>query len=107
MSRQCWIAEVKPEYMEQYIDIHVNVWPEIVRVIKESGVRDEQIYFYKNFSIVFWDCDDLEAAVKFQDATEIFEKWNTTIRPWLKGPFVTLKKIFDINEQLAGFLRQD
>ena len=93
--------------MQEYIDIHINVWPEIIKVIKQSGIKDEVIYYYKNFSIVFWESDDLDGAVKFQNATKIFEEWNQTIRPWFNVPFVSLTKIFDVNQQLAGVLTQD
>jgi L-rhamnose mutarotase len=113
-NRYCLIIELKPEYVEEYCDIHRKAWPELLRAIKDAGAEELLIWNYKNFSIVYYECDDLDAVYEKLGGTEIAKKWNTTVGPWFaESPTLdgsdsvgTLEKIFDLNQQLEGGLEQ-
>lgn len=34
------IVKLKPEFVEQYKEYHANVWPEVLKQIKECQIRD-------------------------------------------------------------------
>ncbi len=44
-KRYCIIIEVKEEHIEEYIKIHKEPWAEMIEAIRESGIKDEIIYF--------------------------------------------------------------
>lgn len=46
MKRYCLTLNLKndPELIQEYIEHHRNVWPEIKKSITDSGITDMQIY---------------------------------------------------------------
>ena len=34
------IVKLRPEFVQQYKDCHANVWPEVLKQIRECGIRD-------------------------------------------------------------------
>ena len=34
------IVKLRPEFVEQYKEYHANVWPEVLKQIRECGIRD-------------------------------------------------------------------
>lgn len=40
------IVKLKPEFVEKYKEYHANVWPEVLKQIKECGIRDcEKLHY--------------------------------------------------------------
>ena len=110
MKHYCMIAEVRPEYQQQYIDDHKNPWPELLKAIKESGIEEEVLFFHKNQTIIFFRCRDdapLNHCIAWQKQQEIIKKWDIAMAPMFSTEFVFPEKIFDLNQQLAGELQQD
>ncbi len=113
LKRYCLVIEVKEEFIGQYCDIHKNPWPEILDAIKDAGVKDMLIWNYKNLSIVYYECDDINRVYEELGKLEITKKWNATVTPWFKespaldgsGNVQTCEKIFDLNQQLKGKLQ--
>ncbi len=106
MRKYCIVIEIKEEFLEAYIDIHKNAWPELLKTIKDAGAKEEVIYNYKNLSIVFFECDDLDELYKKLGGSEVVKKWDDTVGPWFKSAFIYPEKIFDLNQQLDGKLEQ-
>ncbi|MCL2111216.1 MAG: L-rhamnose mutarotase [Clostridiales bacterium] len=110
MKKYLIVAEVKPEHLEEYIDIHINVWPEMLEAVHDAGYTNEAIWIFKNYSIIYLECpddkdhDDLNAALR---ATDVCKKWDLTVGPWFAGGFEQCPKVFDLTQQLAGELRKD
>ena len=38
------VVEVKPEFVDKYKDLHANVWPEVLEVIKKSNIQNYSIF---------------------------------------------------------------
>jgi len=114
MKRYCIIIEIQEKHLEEYIDIHKNAWPEVLQAIKDSGAENLIIYNYKNFSILFYECEDIDDFYETYGKTEIAGKWNAVVHKWFEespvldgsGTVDTLEKIFDLKQQLAGKLEQ-
>ena len=110
MKHYCMIAEVKPEHQQAYIDEHKNCWPELLKVIKDSGIEEEIIYFHKNQTIVFFRCRDdapLRACTALQNGKDATKRWDILMRPMFETEFVFPEKVFDLNQQLGDGLVQD
>ena len=108
------MLEIKPEYLDKYIEIHENAWSELLEVSSRAGAENEIIYIYKNFSIVFFECEDIDAFYEAFGKSEVAERWNNVTGPYIfKGPIIdgtgkveTLRKIYDLKQQLNGKLLQ-
>ncbi len=114
MKRYCVVRVLKEEHVQDYVDLHRNAWPEILRAIEECGCRDLIIYRYGRLAILFFECEDLNAFYERYGALEIVRKWNAVVDPWVaESPPLdgsagvdSLEKIFDFRQQLDGRLGQ-
>jgi L-rhamnose mutarotase len=107
MKKYCIVIEIKPEYAEEYVRIHNHPWQEMLEAIREAGFTNEVIYYYKNQSIIFLECEDYEACNATLRASEICKKWDVTVCPWFAADPAMPPKIFDLNQQLEGVLLPD
>ena len=113
-KRYCLVIELKEEFTNDYCDIHRNPWPELLDAIKDAGAKELLIWNYKNMSIVYYECDDLDKFYERLGKLEVTEKWNATVGPWFSeaptfdgsGNIQSLEKIFDLNQQLTGKLKK-
>jgi len=50
MKRICYTLNLKNKksLIKEYIDHHNNVWPEIIRSMKDSGIVNAEIYNFSN-----------------------------------------------------------
>jgi L-rhamnose mutarotase len=109
MNKYCVVLEIKPEYLEDYKEVHRHVWKDLLKSIKDSGVKEEVMFFYKNLAIVYFEADDLNKSYEIQRKSVELEKgWDDLVGPWIsKGEYKPgtyeldfLEKVFDLNEQL-------
>ena len=110
MKKYCTIITVKPEHMQDYVDLHKNAWPEILEAIESAGAENLVIFRWENRSIVFFECDDLDEFYVSYGKTDACRRWNAVTTPWFddsptldgSGSVDNLEKIFDYKEQLAA-----
>ena len=112
LKRYCLVIELKEENMEEYKKIHMNPWTEILEAIKSAEVEELLIWSYRNFSIVYYKCNDINRVYSELGKLDAVKRWNKTVSPWVKssptldgsGNVDTLQKIFDLKQQLKGKL---
>lgn len=114
MGKYCLYLELKPEYVEQYIERHKKLHEideGLLRTLREAGVEEEVIFIYKNTSLIFLETDDLDKFYEYQKRySEEKGEWRPEeAQKMLKTPvtnaagefeFPSLEKVFDLNEQL-------
>jgi L-rhamnose mutarotase len=83
MERMCRIIKIRPEIIPEYKRIHAEVWPEILKAIAKSNVKNYSIFLREpeNLLISYWeyhgtnyvqDMEDIKRAPRMQ------EWWNLT-----------------------------
>ena len=113
-KRYCFVIEINEDQMEDYVAIHKDPWKETLEGLKAAGADELVIYRYKNFSILFYECEDINEVYRKSGATDTCVRWNERLKNAYKvSPSIdgsddveTLEKIFDLNQQLAGKLEQ-
>ena len=108
LKRYCMVLEIKEEYLDDYIKIHKNPWPELLLAEKSAGIIEELIWNYKNLSIIYIECENIEKVFQILADNEVEKKWNLVVSPWFKDKAYkdhleqvkTLEKIFDLNQQI-------
>ena len=60
MKRYCQTLSLvnDPELIEKYVEVHSNVWPEIIEGQREVGILDMQIFIKGN--LLFMICDTVD-----------------------------------------------
>lgn len=106
MKKYLIVIKVKSQYREQYIKIHQNPWQEMLEAIRDAGFVNEVIWYFEDQSIIYLEAPDQDECNARLRATEICKKWDVTVCPWFASDPVIPEKIFDLNQQLQGYLTQ-
>ncbi len=59
-QRHCLGLDLKddPQVIEEYVQYHANVWPEIKQSLRDSGILDMEIYLLGNRLFMIIDADE-------------------------------------------------
>ena len=68
-KRYVMINELKPEHVQDYIDMHMNcpsseIYKGQLDALKEAGAEECIVYMWKNYSILIVKTDDIDAYMK-------------------------------------------
>jgi len=104
MERVCFRLQVRKDRMDEYIDRHKSVWPEMLQALRETGWTNYSIYLDPSDGLLigYLETPDLEAAKAGMAAREINAKWQADMAPFfeaLEGQapdegFLRLQEIF-------------
>lgn len=108
MKKYLLVIEIKPEKLKSYIQMHQEASGQILQDIRDSGFVNESAWIYENLSIVYFETViDYAACNDLLRTKELCKKWDYTIIPFFNNPPVFARKIFDLNQQIAGELLED
>lgn len=106
-----FIQKVKPEKKEEYIKVHSEVWPELLKAIKDCGIDRELIWVFGDYLCIYMMSKDFNSAMAKLSETAVFKKWSEYMGTLLAEMqdysgggtnVVTLEKVFDLEEQLGS-----
>jgi L-rhamnose mutarotase len=101
-QRSAFVLRVRPDKIDEYVEAHRKVWPEMLAALREAGVRNYTIFRHGNEVFGYFESDDLEAAAASMEAREVNGRWQDTMAQLLEervpnaGP-PTLEEIFRLD----------
>ena len=80
MKRYCFALDLKKDdkLIQDYVDHHKKVWPEVLESIKKSGIEDMQIYRFHNRLFMIMEVD---ATFSFEKKEKL-DFTNTVVQQW-------------------------
>jgi L-rhamnose mutarotase len=77
VKRVASVIRLVPEKEEEYRALHANVWPHVLRVLKDAGVSNYSIFLRDAylFSYMEYTGDDFDAAMVEIARDEITQEW--------------------------------
>ena len=60
MKKYAWTWNVKPEYVEEYVNMHKNPWPEIMQAHSDAGIKNYSIFRNANQFFYVLECENIE-----------------------------------------------
>jgi len=83
MKRFASVIGMKPEHRVEYERLHADVWPEVLKQIKDSNIRNYSIYRYGEllFSYMEYTGTDFEADMAAMAADPVTQKWWAVCMP--------------------------
>ena len=80
MKRYSLTLDLKndPELIQEYERIHKEVWPEIIKSIKDSGIENMEIYRYQTRLFMIMEVSDDFSFDKKNEA----DKQNEKVQQW-------------------------
>ena len=76
MEKYAWKAVVKEGMLEEYIETHEHIWPEMKEVLHQAGITNYSIWNVGNELFGYYECANIQTATEVQGKSEIVDKWN-------------------------------
>jgi L-rhamnose mutarotase len=110
MARYCFLLQVRPERLEEYVERHRAVWPDMLAALHETGWRNYSLFLREDGLLVgYVEADDLAAAQAAMARTEVNGRWQSQMAAFFTGidgrppdeglPLLT--EVFHLEDQLA------
>ena len=83
MQRYGMVIRVKPEKFEEYKQLHAQVWPDVLKMIKECNIRNYSIYHKDGYLFSYFEYvgDDFESDMAKMAADPTTQKWWDVCKP--------------------------
>jgi L-rhamnose mutarotase len=75
IQRQGFVLRVKPGRIDEYVEAHRNVWPEMLEALRDAGIRNYTIFRAGNQVFGYFEADDLARAAEYLAAQEVSARW--------------------------------
>lgn len=85
--RYAWTWRIRPDRLDEYVRMHREPWPEIMREHSAAGISDYSIYRDGNRFFYTFECDDVEAAFRYLAESEACQRWNAITSTMVEGSF--------------------
>ncbi len=106
MKRMAFIFKIKPELKDEYKKAHDEIWPDMAKTIKESGIRNYSIFFRKDGTLfACFEAQDCEKSLEYLSRQEVDVRWEKHMDKYfvkkdksILGPeSETLEEVFHID----------
>jgi L-rhamnose mutarotase len=85
MTERCaFVLRVRPDRIDEYVEAHRNVWPEMLAALREAGIRNYTIFRHGTQVFGYFESDDPEAAAAYMEAQEVNARWQETMAELLE-----------------------
>ena len=85
MSNYAWVLEVRPGYEEEYKKRHDEIWPEMVEMLSDAGLRNYNIFRHGLTLFGYFETDDLQKSIDHIIKSEVNKKWGEYMSDILKA----------------------
>jgi len=77
MERYAWKAVILPGMKAEYKRRHDEIWPELVEVLKNAGIKNYTIWNVGDELFGYYECEKgIEFATRAQAESPVVDKWN-------------------------------
>lgn len=86
MKRVGMTWRVDPEHWDEYKEIHLNPWPELIDAIQQVGIHNYSIFAFgtRVFAYMEIEGDNPYAALDVLAQTDIKKKWDEEVTVWVE-----------------------
>lgn len=86
-NKYCWTWNIKEQYLDEYVKMHLNPWEEIMVEHTKAGISNYSIFQNGNQFIYVFECEDVEKAFKYLDQSKDCQRWNAITSKMVEGSF--------------------
>ena len=106
MQRVCFLLKVRADRLDEYIERHAAVWPEMLDALRRTGWTNYSLFLREDGLLVgYFETPDLQAALDGMAATEVNERWQAEMAPFFESldgrrpdeAFATLREVFHLD----------
>lgn len=109
-TRVCFQLQVRAELLDEYLERHSPVWPEMLAEIAASGRRNYSLFLAEGGRLIgYYETDDDAAAQAYLAASEVAGRWEAEMGRFFVGlegrpdqAATPLAEVFNLDTQLAA-----
>ena len=83
-QRTGFVLRVRPDKIDEYVNAHANVWPEMREALSSAGIRNYTIFRAGTEVFGYFEAEDLEAAGRYLAAQEVCTRWQNAMADLLE-----------------------
>jgi L-rhamnose mutarotase len=83
-QRTAFVLHVKPERIDDYVEAHRNVWPEMLEALRDAGIRNYTIFRSGTDVFGYFESDDLEGAGRYMESQQVNARWQDAMAELLE-----------------------
>ena len=76
MEHMAWKGRIKPGCKAEYQRRHAEIWPEMVKVLKDAGICNYSIFYCNDEVFGYYECDSIAEAARVQAESPVVDRWN-------------------------------
>lgn len=78
MQRVCFQLNVRPDRLDEYVERHANVWPDMRSALRDAGWHNYSLFLQPDGTLVgYLETEDFEAAQAAMALTEVNQRWQS------------------------------
>ncbi len=87
MQRVGLLIKVKPEKLDEYRQIHANVWPDLLAELKAAGIHNYSLWLRPDGTeFGYLECDDWQASCDYLAKSAVHDRWQVFMQNYLDSP---------------------
>ncbi|UQU64391.1 L-rhamnose mutarotase [Couchioplanes caeruleus] len=100
--RYCFQLQVRPERIEEYVERHQAVWPEMQDALRATGWRNYSLFLRDDGLLIgYVEADDLAASQAAMEALDVNTRWQAEMAGFFSGThpsegFPQLREVFHL-----------
>jgi L-rhamnose mutarotase len=83
-QRSAFVLHVKPDRIDEYVEVHAHVWPEMLQALRDAGIRNYSIFRSGTDVFGYFESDDLDRAAAHMEAQEVNARWQDAMAELLE-----------------------
>jgi L-rhamnose mutarotase len=84
-ERTAFRLRVRPGRIDDYVEAHENVWPEMLDALRAAGIGNYTIFRDGHDVFGYFEANDLAAAARYLAAQEVSARWQTAMAELLEA----------------------
>ena len=82
-ERVGFVLEVKPDRIDEYVEAHRQVWPEMLDALTGAGIRNYTIFRAGTRVFGYFETDDREASERYLAEQAVCARWQDRMAEYL------------------------
>jgi L-rhamnose mutarotase len=87
MERICFVLQVKPDRLDEYKRRHLEVWPDMLSALRETGWSNYSLFLRPDGMLVgYLETEDFAAARAGMAGREVNQRWQSEMADFFQQP---------------------
>lgn len=86
-NKYAWVWKIKDEFVNEYVEMHLNPWPEIMQEHNIAGIKNYSIFQNGSQFFYCFECNNVKRAFDYLEKSLDCQRWNAITSKMVVGSF--------------------